>query len=280
MHRTFPTPTPVSLRVEIWQGEVIVQGRDTDTTTVELEPLHGDSGAQDLIEAARVEQRGDEILVLLPKTKTSFFRGRADVQATITLPAFSAARIETASADVSTSGELGETRISTGSGDVRVEHAVTAMVRTGSGDIDLGVVEGYCDVKGGSADIAVGRVDGDCTVLSGSGDLDLGRVAGQLKVKTGSGDVVVREGGEGIDAMAGSGDVQVRRVDHGRVEAKTGSGDVSVGVAQGTAVFLDLNTVTGDVNCALDAAEAPGDDTPVVELVVSSATGDVAVEYA
>lgn len=279
MH-TFSTPTPVTLRVELWQGEVVVHARDTATTTVELEPLHGDSSTQDLIDGARVEHSGEEILVLLPKARTGFFRGRGEVRATITVPAWSAARIETGSADVSTDGKLGETNISSGSGDVRIEHAVTAHVRTGSGDIDIDVVEGFCDVKGGSADIEIQRVDGDCSVLSGSGDLSLGRVEGQLKLKTGSGDVVVKEGGDGIDALAGSGDVLVRRVDHGRVQAKTGSGDISVGVARGTAAYLDVNTVTGDVTCSLDAADAPSDDDASVEVLITSGTGDVVLQYA
>ena len=67
MH-TFDTPSPVNLKVELWQGQVNVLARDTQTTTVELEALHGDSTAQELIDNARVEQRGDDIVVELPKT--------------------------------------------------------------------------------------------------------------------------------------------------------------------------------------------------------------------
>jgi hypothetical protein len=46
----------------------------------------------------------------------------------------------------------------------------------------------------------------------------------------------------------------VRRADHGRVRAKTTSGGVSVGVADGVAALLDLSTMSGRVNSELAAS--------------------------
>src|SRR5262245_54507202 len=115
MH-TFDTPGPISLKVELWQGQVNVTATDTTTTTVALEPMRGDDqGALELIDAATVEQRGDEIVVLMPKIKSGLFRRGAQVLALITVPTFSKAKIETGSADVKTRGELGDTRVSSGS---------------------------------------------------------------------------------------------------------------------------------------------------------------------
>ncbi|WP_310540024.1 hypothetical protein [Phenylobacterium sp.] len=65
MH-SFQTPDPVNLRVELWQGPVTVLASETGAATVELTALPGDSHAQELIDQATVEQRGDEIVVLLP----------------------------------------------------------------------------------------------------------------------------------------------------------------------------------------------------------------------
>ena len=89
MH-TFSTPEPVNLKVGLWVGEVEVTARDTDTTTVELTSMHGDD-AQDLIDSARVEQRGRDIVVELPKIKGGLFRRNAGVQALIVVPTKSAA---------------------------------------------------------------------------------------------------------------------------------------------------------------------------------------------
>lgn len=279
MH-TFDTPEPVRLKVELWQGHVTVHATDTSTSTVELEPMHGDSGAQDLIDSATVEQRGDEIVVLMPKMKSGLFRRSAHILATITVPTHSSAKIETASADVETHGELGDTRVASGSGDLELDTVADADLKTGSGDIELATAHGNLDVKCGSADVKVGQLDGNGDVVAGSGDVVIDQVGGTLKIKTGSGDIVIRQAGEGVDAMAGSGDLVVRRIDHGRLKAKTGSGDIQVGVADGTAAYLDITTVTGEVTSSLDASEAPSEGDRSVELIIQAGTGDVVLQRA
>ena len=279
MH-TFETPQPVRLRVELWQGRVTVNAADTTTTTVELEPIHGDNGAQELIDAATVEQRGDEIVVLMPKVKSGLFRRNAHIAATITVPTHSAAKIETASADIETQGVLGDTRVASGSGDVELDTVANADIKTGSGDIEINTTHGDLDVKCGSADVKVEQLDGNGDVLAGSGDVLLGQIGGSLKIKTGSGDIVIRQAGDQIDALAGSGDMLVRRIDHGRLKAKTGSGDITVGVADGTAAYLDVATVTGDVTSSLDASEAPSEGDQTVELIIQTGTGDVVLQRA
>ncbi len=279
MH-TFDTPGPTNLKVELWQGQVKVFAEETTTTTVELEPLRGDSAAQELIEHARVEQRGDEILVLMPKSKGGLFRTRAEVLATIRVPLHSNAKIETSSADIDTQGEMGALNVASGSGDVHLEHGTNVTAATGSGDITIGTTTGDCSVKCGSADIAVESIAGDSDVVTGSGDVAIREIGGVLKIKSGSGDIVIKQAGDGIDAMAGSGDLLVKRVDHGRVKVKTGSGDILVGVAEGTAAYLDISTVTGDVSSSLDGAEAPSDGERTVELKVQSGSGDVVLQRA
>ncbi len=279
MH-TFETPHPVSLKVELWQGQVTVHAADTTTSTVELEALGNDSAAQEMIDNTTVEQRGDELVVLMPKIRGGLFRRQGDVMATITVPTHSSAKIETASADVDTHGELGDLKISTGSGDLELDTVASADLKTGSGDVELRTARGNCSVKGGSSDISLDEVGGHADILAGSGDVVVGQIGGTLKIKTGSGDIVVKHAGDGVDAMAGSGDLLVRRIDHGKLKAKTGSGDVTVGVADGTAAYLDITTVTGDVTSSLDASDAPGDGDQTVELIIQAGTGDVVLQRA
>ena len=271
MH-TFETPNPVSLRVELWQGTVDITAEDTQTTTVELR------GDQDLIDSAKVEQRGNSIDVLMPKIKSGLFRRGAEVDARIVVPKQSNARVQTASADIRTHGDLGEVDAASGSGDVEIDQAAQADVRTGSGDITVDKVQGDCTTKSGSAEVALGKIGGDCDVLSGSGDVVIDEVVGKLKIKAGSGDIVVKSSGDGVDAMAGSGDLLLRRVDRGRVKAKTGSGDITVGVASGTAAYLDVMTVTGDVSSELDGSEAPVDGELTAEIFVQTGSGDVVLQ--
>lgn len=277
---TFNTPNPVDLRVEVWQGRVNVVADETDTSTVELEAIRGGGAAQDLIDNARVEQRGDEIVVLIPKGKGGLFRTSAEIEANIRVPTHSNAKLETASADVETHGGLGNVKADSGSGEVSIEHAVDVEARTGSGGITISTVAGSCAIKAGSADVKVGSVGANADILAGSGDVVIDAVTATLKIKTGSGDVVLKSAGHTVDAMAGSGDLLLKRIDHGRVKVKTGSGDISIGVAEGTAAYLDIMTVTGDVTSDLDASEAPDGDDRTVDIKVQSGSGDVVLQRA
>lgn len=281
MH-TFHTPSPVRLRVELWEGSITVVAEHTDTTTVEMEPENGGdtSPAQELIDRTTVEQRGDEIVVLQPRVKGGLFRRHHGVRAVIHVPLGSSAKLESGSADIETRGQLGDVRAASGSGDVHLEHTADAEVRTGSGDITIDTVTGSCGTKSGSADVVIGSVAGDANVVTGSGDVEITSVSGTLNVKSGSGDVSVTAGGDGVDALAGSGDLVLRRVDHGRVKAKTGSGDIAIGVAHGTAAYLDIMTMSGDVRSDLNGADAPGDGERSVEINVLSGSGDVVLQRA
>jgi len=279
MH-TFQTPGPVDLQVELQQGELTIVAEDTAVTTVDLRPLGGDSAAAKLIDSARVEQRGNAIVVLLPKGKGGLFRSTGEIEARIVVPTDSVARLETASADVSTRGRLGAVTVQTGSGDVSIDQAADVLIRTGSGDVQLDHASGSCSVRSGSADVSLGRVQGDADVTSGSGDVEIESVGGGLRVKTGSGDLVLHKAGDAVDAMAGSGDLVLKHIHHGRVKAKTGSGDIAIGVADGTAAYLDIMTVTGDVHSDLDASEAPQPDDLTVDISIQSGTGDVVLQRA
>jgi DUF4097 and DUF4098 domain-containing protein YvlB len=275
---TFDTPAPIDLRVELPQGRLNVVALDTETTTVELNPMRGDSAAREAIENARVEQRGNEILVLLPNAKGGLFRGKAEVEVEIRVPSHSNARVETSSADIETEGVLGDVKASTGSGEVSIDQVADLQMRTGSGDVTVTTVTGSCNVKSGSADVQIGAVAADADVIAGSGDLSVESVGGKLNVKTGSGDLTVASAGRTVDAVAGSGDVLVKRVEQGSLRMKTGSGDVSVGVATGTAAYLDIMTVTGDVSSDLDASDAPTDGDRTVDISIKSGSGDVVLQ--
>jgi len=277
----FQTPHPVDLKVEINSGEVDITTSDTTETTIELEAIHGDSYAGELIANARVDQHGDKISLIMPKSKGGIFGGRkGQVRATVTVPHESSLRIDTGSADLQARGRYGSASIRSGSGDIDLGQIASGDIQAGSGEVEVERVLGSVKVKTGSGDVNVGPVGNDGDVVAGSGDVVLDTIGGVLRVKTGSGDVVVEGGGERIDAMAGSGDVLLKRVDRGEVQAKTGSGDVTIGVATGTAAYLDIQTVTGDVKSSLENTAGPVDGDSKVSISVTSGTGDVVLQRA
>jgi DUF4097 and DUF4098 domain-containing protein YvlB len=278
---TFETPGPVDLKVELQTGQIDITSSDDPRTTIELTAINGDSYALELIDGARVDQHGDKVSLIMPKGRGGGLFGRkGQVRATISVPHETNLRIDSGTADIDARGRFGQANVRCGSGDVELDQIGSGDVQSGSGDVEIQRVVGSVKVKTGSGDVRVGPIGDDGDVSAGSGDVVLDTVEGTLKIKTGSGDIVVSSGGSRVDAMAGSGDVLVKRVDHGELVAKTGSGDVVIGVASGTAAYLDIQTVTGDVKSSLDNTQAPMEGDATVSISVTSGTGDVVLQRA
>lgn len=275
MH-SFQTPAPVRLRVEIPWGRIKVVAEETAVTRIELIAIHGDATARAWIADAEVTQNGDDILVRIHKSGgLKLFGLGGGVEAVVHAPLGSAAALSLGSGRIETTGRLGDVTASSGSGTIRLDDAAEVRVRTGSGDIVVADSAGSVDAKTGSGRVTVGKVGANARITTGSGHAELASAAGDASVNTASGNIEVGQAGDSLDAFAASGNVQVRRADHGRVRAKTISGQVSVGVANGAAALLDITTMSGRVKSELQAGGAPVEGEKHVELIISTMSGNV-----
>lgn len=280
MEKTFQTPGPIRLRVELLVGDIRVRAQSAGATTVRLIP-RGRS-AEELIEQFTVEQRGDEVVVESPKARSSLlgWSGRASVDVEVDLPERSELDLRLGSGDITASGVFGRAAMATGSGDVDVDEVAGGDLKSGSGDIDVRTVKGPLTVKTGSGDVTVQAANADLDVVSGSGDVQLRRAESGVKVKTGSGDVAIGSSVGDVDILTGTGDLDLSGIHGGVVKARTGTGDVVLGVVTGVAAYLDLNTVTGDVRVELDESAGPDGDEATASLSVTSGSGDIRVKRA
>ena len=274
MH-SFQTPAPVRLRVDIPKGRIMVVAEETAETRVELTAINGDAATKAWIAEAEVAQSGDEIIVRVPKARLGLFGMGGSIEARVHAPLGSAATLSAGAGRIETTGRLGTVDASSGSGTIRLDDSASARARTGSGDIAIAASAGSVEAKTGSGTINVGKVGVDARLTTGSGNAELAGAAGDARLSTGSGNIEIGEAGDRLEAFAAAGNVKVRRADHGQVRAKTISGQVSVGVANGVAALLDITTMSGWVNSELEATDAPDEAEKRVELIISTMSGNV-----
>lgn len=281
IERNFETTGPVALKVEVFIGDITVTAhadQGQTSTTVRLVP-RGKNGAE-LAEKFTVEQHGNDVVVLAPK-KDGFFgflKGSVDVE--VAVPQGSSFDGKSGSGDISGRGYLGDVVVGTGSGDISVDEVADVELKSGSGDLTVRVARGTTKARTGSGDVSVEVCHGRSDLSSGSGDLQIRRAEAELRAKTGSGDIQIDASAADLELITGTGDVALKGVHGGDVSAKTGTGDVLVGVAQGVAAYLDLNTVTGDVKIDLEEADGPGDADAQTRLRITSGSGDIRVKRA
>jgi DUF4097 and DUF4098 domain-containing protein YvlB len=274
---TFETASPVRLDVRIGSGEIRLETSQTAETTVTLEPLRDNDASISAVEEARVEQRGDEILVDV-RDRRRGFRG-ADVLVAIHCPDESNVRAKTGSADIEGRGRFGRVEVGTGSGDVQFnEVSGDAEINAASGDVQLGSVGGQSRINTASGDVQLASLSGEGRINSASGDVMIREAGKRLEVNTASGDVLVREASSSVSANSASGDQIFGSVAEGKVDVKTASGDIKVGIREGSTLWVDARSRSGEVRSELPVSDLPPEgDAPHVELRANSMSGDITV---
>lgn len=79
--------------------------------------------------------------------------------------------------------------------------------------------------------------------------------------------------------QAGSGDTMLAVADR-TVRVETGSGDVQVTVVGGTAVWMDVISLSGSVHSALARSEPPREGEDTVALHINTVSGDISLAHA
>lgn len=260
---TFDTPGPISVRIEAAVGSIRLVATDRGDTVVEVRP-RDETCASDIwaAEHTRVEFRDGKLFISGPKRGLPLFRGGA-IDMEIALPSRSRLHASLASADLRAEGEFADVRYASASGKAEVD-AVTGKIKAAnaSGSFTVHSAQGKVSATTASGTVSIGDLDGDLKFQAASGSLTVDTLRGDVKSRTASGSVTV------IAAV------------RGHVSAHTSSGEVAVGVVQGTAVRLDIFTRSGVVTNGLQPADGPehGDETLVLQ--VRSSSGNVEIHRA
>lgn len=257
---TFQTPEPITAVVEVVAGTVRLTATDRDDTVVEVLPRDPNRASDVRIaEQTRVDFNNGTLKVLAGRRFIHLGRGGA-VTIDIGLPSGSRLQASSASADVHADGTLADCKLSSASGDM-VMDTVTGSVKadSASGDIGVANIRGSVSISTSSGDAKIGELHGDLLFQAASGSLAVGELRGNAKSRT------------------ASGSVSIAAAVNGAVSVQSASGEVEVGIAEGTAARLDLQTRSGTVSNGLDAADGPADGDETLVVHARTGSGDIAV---
>lgn len=282
----FDTPSPITVVLDLYVADVRFTAADRADTAVEVRPGDPDKTADvKAAENTRVEydeaSRTLSIVTRKPLNRFVNFSSKRpeSIDIVIQLPTESDVRGEASIGDFQSEGVLGSVTLKTDVGAVRLTETGPLNLRGGVGAITVQNVSGPAQVQAGSSDIRIAAVDGPAEISTGNGKVLVGLVTGAASVKSSNGAVSVDRALSDITAANGNGEVRIGEVVRGKVSATSKNGSVEVGVREGSAAWLELNTDVGHVYNELDSAAAPEDGEPVdrVEIHAGTKLGDVTV---
>ncbi|MEV0373629.1 DUF4097 family beta strand repeat-containing protein [Streptomyces sp. NPDC050636] len=276
---SFDTPEPISVTLEFDIGTARITASKRTDTVVEVLPSNGADDAD--VRAAQqteVTCSGGRLLVKGPK-KRSLFGKSGSVDVTVELPTDSDLLGVSPMADLICEGRLGECRLKTSLGTIRVEEAAAVNLRTGHGAISVDRVTGDAEVTGAGR-IDIGDIAGAALVKNVNGESVIGEIAGDLKVSSSNGHIAVDIAHASVDAKCANGSIRIGGLERGRATLQAAAGDIEVGIREPTAAWLDVHTRVGSVRNSLGPAEAPGDSGDTVEVRARTGVGDIVIRRA
>jgi hypothetical protein len=243
----FATPSPITLVLDVRSGDVRIRaGAGPDTTVDGAAEVDWTDGT--LTVAAPARGLLGRLLTDAPEVR-------------IALPAGSDVRGSVAG-ETRATGRLGACRLSSTAGDIRLDETGPAELTSRDGEIH------------------VRRIDGPATITNTNGETRIGEVTGVLRLADTNGEMTVERALADVDGRTSYGAISIGEVVRGTVEPATAGGELAVGVAAGTAAWLDIDTAGGEVHNELDAAGGPAASDETVEILARTGGGDIRIHRA
>jgi DUF4097 and DUF4098 domain-containing protein YvlB len=195
----------------------------------------------------------------------------------IELPSGSAVSAEMQVGDFRSAGRLGECGFKTSVGKVRLERTGPLRLHTSAGQVTADAIAGHAEISTGSGKVQIGEIEGSAVVKNSNGDIAIDTVTGDVRVRTANGDISVERAGAGVEAKTANGSIRLGEVARGSVVLETAMGDLEVGIAEGTAAWLEVNTGFGHVRNLLDEAARPTESDETVEVRGRTSYGDITI---
>ena len=276
---SFETPNPITATIDVVAGDVRISAGERSTTIITVDPSDAsDDEDRKAAELTRVEFENDALLVKAPKLRSWMPRSTGgSIDLTIELPAGSNVHGGASLADFTCDGPLGECRIKTGLGRIRIEHAGRVSLKTGLGDISVERATDHAELTAGSGEVRARELESSAVIKNSNGDTWVGAAGGDLRISAANGTITVDVAQAGVVAKCSNGDVRLGRAVRSSVVLESKLGDLEIGIPEGTAAWLDVRAAAGRVHNALEAADGPGPSGETVEVRARTSAGDVVI---
>ncbi|WP_190211464.1 DUF4097 family beta strand repeat-containing protein [Kitasatospora indigofera] len=272
---SFDTPDPISAIAHVEAGSIQFTAGDRADTVVEVR-ARDPKRDQDVRAADQTEvtYSGGTLTVRTPKQRYLFGRtGTVDV--TVELPTGSRVDVSGSWAQVLGEGRLGEVRVKTSSGDVRLDTTGPLKLTASHGSITVDRIEGAAEITTSSGSLRVGLVEGSAVLKNSHGSTTVGAAVGELRVSGANGDISITRAEGSVVATTAHGTLRVGEVARGTVQLETSYGAIEVGIRKGTAAWLDVSSGSGQVRNTLSASESPEESEDTVRVRARTRHGNI-----
>ncbi len=255
----FATPGPIAATVTVAGAQVRVTASDRTDTVVLVEPVNKASQSDVKVASkTKVNFAGGQLTV---KTTVSGDKN-GSVAITIDLPAGSSLVAYLAHSSVHADGRLGECELHLASGRAQLDDINTLQANISAGEVAVGHIAGRATIENRAGQIRIGHASADLELSGGRGGLDIDRADGS------------------VTATTADGAIRIGRLIRGQAKLMNGSGNIEIGISEGTAAQVDATSERGSVRNSVPSQENPGTSGNKVTVDARTRYGDIIIRRA
>ncbi len=166
------------------------------------------------------------------------------------------------------------------SGQVQLDRIGGLQANISAGEVAIGHVAGRASIDGGAFAVRIGEAEGPVGITSSGGRAWIGHAAADLEVSSGSGSLDIDRADGSVTATTASGAIRIGRMTHGQAKLMNGSGDIEVGIGEGTAAYIDANSERGSVRNSVASPETADASGTKVTVHARTRHGDIIIQRA
>ena len=116
-------------------------------------------------------------------------------------------------------------------------------------------------------------------ITGSGGQAWIGRAAADLELSSTSGGFDIDRADGSVTATTASGAIRIGRMTHGQAKLMNGSGNIEVGISNGTAAYIDANSERGAVRNSVASPSPEGTGASDARVMVHARTrhGDIII---
>jgi len=271
----FDTPEPIAATVVVAGAQVRVTASDRTDTVVLVEPI---------------DQASPSDVKVASKTKVDFAGGQLSVKTTVSgdkngsvvitidLPAGSSLVAYLAHSSVQADGSLGECELHVASGRVQLDRIRALQGNISVGEVTIGRIAERATIDGAAFALRISEVKDTVKLTSSGGQTWIGHASADLDLSSGHGDFDIGRADGSVTAKTGDGAIRIGRLTRGQAELLNRSGNIEVGISEGTAASIDVGSERGAVHNFVSSQGEPGASGAKVSVHARTRHGDITVQ--
>ena len=275
---TFDTPGPIAATVVVAGAQVRVTASDRTDTVVLVEPI--DKASKTDVKVAnktKVDFAGGQLSV---KTTVSGDKN-GSVVITIDLPAGSSLVAYLAHSSVHADGSFGECELHMASGRVQLDRINALQANIAAGEVTIGHIAERANIDGGAFAMRISEVKDTVKLSSsGAGQTWIGHASADLDLSSAHGGFDIDRADGSVTAKTADGAIRIGRLTRGQAELMNRSGNIEVGISEGTAARVDANSERGSVRNSVPSQENPDTSDNKVTVHARTRYGDIIIQRA